>query len=965
MTRIATFLFMLLRLALNSVVMSTESREVSSYTELSSLIKATEAEADQHWTFQITEDIRGNHTIAISPNKSITVIGSSSALDGRRVQVTPQSTNNSHGFLRSTDSGSVTVWLENLEISGFAGWDMITMRAKSSLTLKNCRISTNRASVRIEGGSSAIVHGSEFSSNSLFSALSILGPNATVFVRDSAFVDNHVFNTMDITDGNPWYGAGIYVGDDADGSGIGNELDVANTCFARNRAEGAGAAVYIKPGSTVSLWNCTLFDNEADDFGGAIAAVSNQGLTSNLSVAGSVFGNNTAKSHAGAIYVGSRVQLSISNTLFADNMAHGGGGSLASETHTTVISESTFEGNIASTGTGGAILGFGENPKIQIFRTKFAHNTASGAGGGAVSTSLGSIFVVNSKFNHNIASVGAGGALLTFGTTAHLIDVNFTENSAHTHGGAVQSEQTALYPRGASSFVRNIALGSGGAISLNSSSLKTNERALVFLENQAQLGGAISVINKGSVLISPGCQTVRFEMYFEQSSTLAYAEDSHSVVVRRVVGAVRKLTNACPSTCYGYSCDHWASWDFTCMTNEVDYGCDCTGCDCILDDASGDHDAQYGYAYGESDDGGSFEHIFSGDLKDERGDWMFLFPSSAENTVAQFCLPAGEWLVVGSEGAWCFEGWGGGYIRAVDLYNSELLSRFTVTDGDLCTATASMTIDEDATLTDDQGAVRFERNRAKGTSESEFCGLGCGGALYVGESCTADLDRIEFSGNSAADGGALYVDLLGDLVVSRSIMLWNTASASGGAISVGNTATISVSKSAAKHNVAGQFGGMLHLTNIQAAVLRGINATGNEARRGGGIAVFDSTRSAITLASSSFGHNKAEQDGGGIFLQRSAANIVGVTFLENMAEQRDGGGVVARETNALALSDIECVDMEVLLDWSNAGNGCAYKVDWPGSMNCEALVKYWGWTCAEAAGSSSHILHINKHEIAS
>lgn len=52
----------------------------------------------------------------------------------------------------------------------------------------------------------------------------------------------------------------------------------------------------------------------------------------------------------------------------------------------------------------------------------------------------------------------------------------------------------------------------------------------------------------------------------------------------------RQLTlEECPATCYGFSCDYWAdaaNGGWTCETNEQEYGCDCSGCDCPADSAS-------------------------------------------------------------------------------------------------------------------------------------------------------------------------------------------------------------------------------------------------------------------------------------------------------------------------------------------------------------------------------------------
>ena len=44
----------------------------------------------------------------------------------------------------------------------------------------------------------------------------------------------------------------------------------------------------------------------------------------------------------------------------------------------------------------------------------------------------------------------------------------------------------------------------------------------------------------------------------------------------------------CPPTCSGYSCDHWNGiWGSTCLMNEINYGCDCSGCECPDDYVDG------------------------------------------------------------------------------------------------------------------------------------------------------------------------------------------------------------------------------------------------------------------------------------------------------------------------------------------------------------------------------------------
>ena len=301
---------------------------------------------------------------------------------------------------------------------------------------------------------------------------------------------------------------------------------------------------------------------------------------------------------------------------------------------------------------------------------------------------------------------------------------------------------------------------------------------------------------------------------------------------------------------------------------------------------------------------------------------------------------------MGSEGEYCFEGWGGGFIRVVDIAGAELLSYFTVAAEDGCTVKAQLIVPEDLSLTNYQGSVLFERNRATGTTAlGEFCGSGCGGALYVGEDSSAELDRVDFANNSAGDGGALFVDLHGDLSLSRVMMRGNTASRNGGAMSVGTVAKVSVTDSTAKHNVAVGSGGMLHLSSIMAATLQGIDAIGNKAgATGGAIAAFGATRSTVSLTGSTIRGHKAG-DGGGVFLEDSVMGLVGVRLSENSAESGNGGAVATSGTDtSLGISDAECVRVDVLLDWSTAGNTCSKQSS---GYTCDPLVFNFGMTCAE------------------
>jgi predicted outer membrane repeat protein len=645
-------------------------------------------------------------------------------------------------------------------------------------------------------------------------------------------------------------------------------------------------------------------DNRADQRGAAIRM--NEATTASFS--STLFARNVAATFdGGAISAGQGSVTTINNCSFYDNHAYERGGAMVTDSATfhdvsflqgsVTIRNSVFRNNTAAR-HGGAIM-HGEKFMLKISNTGFADNVALSGDGGAVSIAPGcAVSITASEFERNRAPSGSGGALTVSASKIDVIDSNFTDNTAGADGGAVRSTGGAVfYPRGETHFDRNVAQRSGGAISLDASSLKTNEAALVFTENSARLGGALAAENEAHVLMQSGCQTTTVEMHWASSQDLLYAEDSHSVLLRSV---------------------------------------------------------------GET----TTETLFSTvDMIDERGEWTMLYPPGAEDANVSFCLSPGEYEVIASQGGYCVEGFGGGFLRIVDLADSELLAPLTLlglTDtgtgsraGSPCVARANVTIVGDsATTAHHRGSLLFDRNKATGTSDG-FCGTGCGGALFIGDSCSADLGQMDFAHNSAADGGALFVDLLAELSLSHSTMRNNTATKNGGAISAGNLAAVTVRQSTARNNAAGQSGGVLHLSGVSAAALDGIDATGNTAgTTGGAVAVVDSARNTITLTNSTIRRNAASGSGGGVSLEDSVVDIAGVEFHANSVKRGSGGAVATSGANArVEFPATECTNVDVLVDWTTAGNKQCEGDSTPVlGFVCDAWALYFETTCADVPG---------------
>ena len=167
-------------------------------------------------------------------------------------------------------------------------------------------------------------------------------------------------------------------------------------------------------------------------------------------------------------------------------------------------------------------------------------------------------------------------------------------------------------------------------------------------------------------------------------------------------------------------------------------------------------------------------------------------------------------------------------------------------------------------------------------------------------------------------------------------------------MSVGTIASVSVSQTTAYSNLANGIGGMLHLSSVGSAVLRDIVAVGNEAgTSGGAVAISDSTRTTVILANSTLRRNKAGGDGGGVHLDDSAADIIGVRFDHNIVTGNGGAVATSGTETRVEFSNMECVNVDVLLDWTATGQGCSASLY--GIYTCELFTSYMAADCATLA----------------
>ncbi len=265
-----------------------------------------------------------------------------------------------------------------------------------------------------------------------------------------------------------------------------------------------GSGVEIVNAELVTIRDCLIRNNDANDFGGGGVG----GFNFDLLVENSVFQENNANG-GGAILLRDNSSMVIRNSQFIENSARVDAGAIFYEVNanqTLVIEDSDFEGNICND-RGGAIL-MRDAGQVMITNTRFTENTAIGLPG----SDAGAIFIEGVRdttfngcdFEANLAN-GEGGAVLSFlntprGDLIEYIDTRFVdhESSASTvsiFGGVVDVVNC--------DFLDNTTLraGDGGRIggALRYRTSQGGQRAFgrvynsIFDGNSADAGGAVMV----------------------------------------------------------------------------------------------------------------------------------------------------------------------------------------------------------------------------------------------------------------------------------------------------------------------------------------------------------------------------------------------------------------------------------------------------------------------------------------
>ena len=268
----------------------------------------------------------------------------------------------------------------------------------------------------LEGDMIVSVTGCVFTNNSGYDGgvIAMRGDNngATVQIFDSQFYNNSATGDA---------GGAVY----SDSYGKGNKTIVSNCWFEGNTANSQGGALYIQDADGLDIIGCTFPTNQATTQGGHAWVDVNAGYTCNI--IGSHFTNGAAGQDGGAIAFRS-----------------------VNENDTHIISNCTFNGNVAGTGSGhdGGAIYAEEGGSLTVSDTVFTNNTAGGHGGAIAlnGTDNGMYLVADSTvdFFNNVAGQDGGAIYIDArGKGTHILDgCTVVGNSAGSDGGAFVVKNT-------------------------------------------------------------------------------------------------------------------------------------------------------------------------------------------------------------------------------------------------------------------------------------------------------------------------------------------------------------------------------------------------------------------------------------------------------------------------------------------------------------------------------------------
>ncbi len=251
-----------------------------------------------------------------------------------------------------------------------------------------------------------------------------------VILNNSSFIGNSAVNCSAET----CFGGVLYIED-----GIHDTLTnlrtttvvIAESEFSENTGTNGGVLTAVN--STVKIILCHVYNNMAENFGGAMYIYARSVLKMSHT---ELHTNQAFKKGGGVVYINASTAY-INVCQIENNLAGMSGGVILANGHCSVIiNGSSVYNNSAKQWIGGVIAGFGSGEEVHsdvfssitIYNSTFDKNFANYTGG-VLNIDYSNATIVNSTFTNNLANISGG--VFEFGSISVTIkDVKFFRNRA-------------------------------------------------------------------------------------------------------------------------------------------------------------------------------------------------------------------------------------------------------------------------------------------------------------------------------------------------------------------------------------------------------------------------------------------------------------------------------------------------------------------------------------------------------
>ena len=669
-------------------------------------------------------------------------------------------------------------------------------------------------------------------------------------------------------------------------------ININHYTFVDNTADISGGAIYVGEGSGNCIVNNSYFEANnvtgvAGGHGGAIEWYAKEGA-----IYTSTFNNNHAYK-GGAVFVGQIAgDINITDSIFTNNSAVTHGGAIDANASSVIMKNSEFYSNAAEYGGALYVGGAGESNSVEY--CLFIGNNAT-ENGGAIDWAASNGNVLESTFEYNHAKNGGAVYVGGLAEQGSIVNSTFNHNSAEEKGGAVTWNATIGRLTGSTFFNNSAQLG--GATYRGANSTGGFGYDNTYISNKAELDG-------GAIYWNGAGGNITYSEFHNNT-----AGRNGGAVYVGAVGATAYIADAVfennDAGGNGGAVD-WAASNGHILRSTFEY-----------------NDAVNGGAVfiGGSAEGGSvINSTFNHNTAEENGgavDWNAtigrLTGSTFFNNSAKY--GGATYRGANSSGGYGYENiyisnhaeidggaidWNsaGGNITYSEFYNNTAGRNGGAVYVGAVGATAYITdaIFDNNTAGENGGAVdwaasngyilrtAFDNNNAVN-----------GGAVYVGGSAdSGSVINSTFNYNTATEnGGAIDWNAAGGNI-TNSQFSENTA-VNGGAVYVGaQGATTYITDAKFEYNEAENNGGAVNWAASNGHILTS-EFNYNTANNNGGAAFIGGTSVNGTIINSTFNYNTAGENGGAIDWNSTIGKLTGSNFTFNSAKY---GGATFRGANA-------------------------------------------------------------------